>query len=316
VYEMMFDEISLYLTNKCNSTCKTCNFWKNKDILELPIIAVAALINRYQSQGTLFVFGGGEPFLWSSISYLEHLCSSLPSMKYIMLSNLKLVDKVLASSFNTFTVSWDGILSDSTRYRGCNTNLLKFLRNKKNKQARIAYTLSKYNFNSFLKHDYASLKDYTDIYSLNYPYLLLETDLSYFSRSNTDPQFGFTWLFERLKDNKNEFFDKVSQLKLANYTEKALKNIEKLDSITCSNPFHSLHVSWDGKIRFCPGTRWDEKIASVYEFLSDLPASEKKLKDKVKECFVCKDITKCGVGCRFHVDAKEFFKEKSDDLYI
>lgn len=306
----MFNEIALFLTNKCNSNCLTCNFWKNTDINHMPFETVKKTLEVYSKQNPLFIFGGGEPFLWEHIEMLEHILKiNFSDIDYILLTNLKCIDRAIYSNFKRFTVSWDGFTSDSTRYSDCSNNLFRFLDNKKGKSIRIAYVLSRYNLINFLDSGWRDLYKIIRAYNLQYPYILIETDLTYFYRDAAVDKYGFGWLFDIFKQDEMQhklLIDRLKRLNVAPYTIKAIEQIETLKEIPCANPVNTLNISWDNQIRFCPGIRWDEKLLDADSYFNSVE-NEEWLLLKLKDCYQCKDIALCGVGCRYHVDARNYF---------
>jgi len=282
-----------------------------KNPVHLPTKTIDAVLDAYAKQGSLFVFGGGEPFVYDNIDYLEHKLQSLGGMvNYIILSNLKLVDQAIQSSFKRFTVSWNGVTSDSTRYPDCTRNLIKFLDNKGTKQVRIAYVVSPENIQDLLAIDSVMLNRYMKEYNLPAPYFLFEADLSYFQReSATDEEYGMSWLFRLFEKDpalQKHLVEILSALNVPEYTLTAVKDLKQLFHIQCSNPIKSLQISWDNKIRFCPGIKWDNIIFDADEYFSNLHLNQSMLKTALSQCYVCSKLLQCGVGCRYHVDAKNY----------
>lgn len=154
--------IQLYVTNVCNSHCKTCSIWKNKQREELRVGDIEAIVSLFPDAD--YVIGGGEAILHNDI---EKILSSLQSSKtnYTLLSNCicnqRLYDLVRKYKVPAITVSFDGILHDEIR--GVKGNLDNILYFKDwcefNKiHMKISYTYSKYNENMF-KEDMKFIKD-------------------------------------------------------------------------------------------------------------------------------------------------------------
>lgn len=154
--------IQLYVTNVCNSHCKTCSIWKNKQREELRVGDIEAIVSLFPDAD--YVIGGGEAILHSDI---EKILSSLQSSKtnYTLLSNCicnqRLYDLVRKYKVPAVTISFDGILHDEIR--GVKGNLDNILYFKdwcefNNIHMKISYTYSKYNENMF-KEDMKFIKE-------------------------------------------------------------------------------------------------------------------------------------------------------------
>lgn len=143
--------IQFYLTNRCNSKCKTCPIWKCKEKEDLPLDKVKEFISLYKDAD--FVYGGGEFFLYP---YYEELIdwSEKNDIKYTILTNGLLSDRVqkVASKYGcNFTISWDGIQHDWIRGVSGNTDkikkLVKYIR-ACNGGVKLSYTFSKFNYDT------------------------------------------------------------------------------------------------------------------------------------------------------------------------
>lgn len=162
--------IQLYVTNVCNSHCKTCSIWKNKQREELRVGDIEAIVSLFPDAD--YVIGGGEAILHSDI---EKILSSLQSSKtnYTLLSNCicnqRLYDLVRKYKVPAVTVSFDGLLHDEIR--GVKGNLDNILYFKdwcefNNIHMKISYTYSKYNEGMF-KEDMKFIKEklgFSEIY--------------------------------------------------------------------------------------------------------------------------------------------------------
>ena len=145
--------IQLYITNQCNSHCKTCGIWKNKEQQELSITDIIRTVMAYSEAD--FVIGGGEAILHSRIGHiLEFL--KYKNINYTLLSNCicfeLLEGLVKRHKVPAVTVSCDGINHDEIR--GTKDNLIKIKWFKKicdeiGTKFKISYTYSKYNEKTF-----------------------------------------------------------------------------------------------------------------------------------------------------------------------
>lgn len=147
--------IQFYLTNMCNSLCKTCNIWQNKpeSRQELDFEFVKNVIKEYPYAD--FVFGGGEVTLYSQLDELLKYCDA-HDVNYTLLTNainLRKVEKILNSyNVKNLTISCDGLKHDSIRVQDRIKNLdnIIYLVKKylgKIENLKISYTLSVFNEN-------------------------------------------------------------------------------------------------------------------------------------------------------------------------
>ncbi len=151
--------IQFYITDQCNSRCKTCNIWcKRKDFVELSPEAIMGVVNMNPDAD--FVIGGGEAILHSQI---EDILSALKTNKtnYTLLSNCILPERLLelihTYDVPSLTISFDGLKHDKIRGVPGNRAMIEgFLwklrmalwRNKPD--VKLSYTLSKYNEATFV----------------------------------------------------------------------------------------------------------------------------------------------------------------------
>lgn len=102
--------VTLYLTDRCNSRCITCDYWRHGSI-DLSPAAVDALLPEFKELGTqLVVLSGGEPLLnpeWVEIA--ERLKSGGLEV-WLLTSGLSLAKHArrAAEIFAAITVSLDG----------------------------------------------------------------------------------------------------------------------------------------------------------------------------------------------------------------
>ena len=146
--------IQFYLTNQCNSKCKTCMIWTNKEKQELDYKDVLNVIKEYPDAD--YVFGGGEILLYSQKGQLLDTCNNI-NINYTILSNAinyhglcEIMDRYKVPNL---TISCDGIKHDSIRgVSGNLNNIIKAVENVKDKtNLKISYTYSKYNEEMFPK---------------------------------------------------------------------------------------------------------------------------------------------------------------------
>lgn len=141
--------IQFYLTNICNSHCKTCQIWKEKDKKDLWVDKVIETIKDFPDAD--FVFGGGEFTLYRYKEILLHWCD-VNNINYTVLSNAVNVNKLenILKGYNikNLTISCDGTKHDEIRgVDGNLRNIEYIIDNWKNKipNIKISYTLSSFN---------------------------------------------------------------------------------------------------------------------------------------------------------------------------
>lgn len=143
--------IQFYLTNRCNSKCKTCPIWKCKDKEDLSLDKVKEFILKNKDAD--FVYGGGEFFLYPH--YEELLSwSETNNISYTILTNALLpqkVQRVVSQYAPNITISWDGVKHDEIRGVPGNyaiiKNLVQYIR-RCNGGIKLSYTFSKFNYNT------------------------------------------------------------------------------------------------------------------------------------------------------------------------
>lgn len=118
--------IQMYITNQCNSHCKTCKIWKNEKKEELNPYVIEDVIIAFPDAD--FVIGGGEAILHSNIEEILTILNDY-QVDYTLLSNCiaigRLKELVLNYHVKNVTVSFDGIKHDEIR--GVQGNLDKIL---------------------------------------------------------------------------------------------------------------------------------------------------------------------------------------------
>lgn len=175
--------IQLYLTNRCNSKCKTCPIWKCKEKENLPLYKVREFISKNKDAD--FVYGGGEFFLYPYYSELLSW-SEKNNISYTILTNGLLPQKVY-SVIDTYvpniTISWDGIKHDEIRGVPGNTDkirdIVKYARIF-NAYVKLSYTFSKFNYDT-IDEDMEMVKKE---FGMNKVYLALGRDSDTFANKD------------------------------------------------------------------------------------------------------------------------------------
>lgn len=141
--------IQFYLTNMCNSKCKTCSIWKNKNIEEIDIERVKEIMKQFPEAD--YVLGGGEFTLYRKRHELLEWCDE-NKIKYTILSNAvntRLLRDLLDNhKVNNLTISCDGVNHDDARGIDGNLENIKTIVNEykdKIKNIKLSYTFSSFN---------------------------------------------------------------------------------------------------------------------------------------------------------------------------
>lgn len=153
--------IQLYITNICNSHCKTCSIWKNKEQQELDY-SIEKVFRAFPDAD--YVIGGGEAILHT---HIDRILASLRDrqINYTLLSNCiwpeKLCRLVEEHHVPAVTISFDGL--DHDDIRGSADNMSKILEFKEwcdfnDVRMKISYTYSKFNEGRF-KEDMKFIKE-------------------------------------------------------------------------------------------------------------------------------------------------------------
>jgi MoaA/NifB/PqqE/SkfB family radical SAM enzyme len=101
---------TLYLTERCNSRCVTCDYWRHGRV-DISLATVEGLLPGFEELGTeVVVLSGGEPLIhpeWSSIAELLH---GRGIELWLLTSGLSLAKHAAraARDFKNITVSLDG----------------------------------------------------------------------------------------------------------------------------------------------------------------------------------------------------------------
>lgn len=141
--------IQLYITNMCNSKCKTCTIWKNSEREELTLDSIKNIVESNVDAD--FVIGGGEPILHSDIdNILQYLKDN--NINYTLLSNCikneKLKQLIEMYEIPSVTISCDGIKHDEIRGRiGNLSKIINFVEwaQYRKQNFKLSYTYSAFN---------------------------------------------------------------------------------------------------------------------------------------------------------------------------
>ena len=102
--------MTLYLSERCNSRCKTCDYWRNGRA-DLDLAAVSRLLPSLRRLGTrTVVLSGGEPLLNRQWEQIAALLADEGLEVWLLTSGLSLAKyaRRVGTLFSTVTVSLDG----------------------------------------------------------------------------------------------------------------------------------------------------------------------------------------------------------------
>lgn len=123
--------ISMYITNRCNSRCIICNHWEQPIKYDLSLKAIENLINSKTVNKNGILIQGGEPLLHQNFEEILALFREKNINNIVLLTNgiftdrlVKLVDKYKIANV---TISLDGTRATYKRVRGVDAydNVLK-----------------------------------------------------------------------------------------------------------------------------------------------------------------------------------------------
>lgn len=167
--------LTLGVTYKCNSRCRTCNIWNKKDNHnELKIDEYVKIFRSFKKPIYELILTGGEPFLREDIveicqtanMYLKPKVIIIPTNGILTKKITKDIDAILETSYKTkiiINISLDGIGQDNDEIRGLEGSFDRAIETyfalKKNKNKLLEFkvhtVISKYNVDKISKiYDY------------------------------------------------------------------------------------------------------------------------------------------------------------------
>ena len=114
----------IYLTDNCNSRCRTCILWKDQSTNELTTEEIYDILARLREQGIIQVlFSGGEPLLRHDLSRLVKRAAKLRFQSISVLTNGLLLTEsrareLLDSGLTAVGISIDGLQETHDYVRG------------------------------------------------------------------------------------------------------------------------------------------------------------------------------------------------------
>lgn len=283
--------IQFYLTNYCNSRCKTCDIWKValRDICEhIDYKKVIEIIEQFPDAD--YVFGGGEFTWYEHRDKLLEYCKA-HNVKYTILSNaidvselMRLVDEY---DIQNVTISCDGTRHNWIRgVVGNLDNIDFFVRHYKDKihNLKISYTYSKYNEDCVDK-DMQMFRDW----GFDKVYLCIASQMDLLDNSK-HLEFVPSSL-DGLRNNMRMFYDKDRE-----YLDRIFNKWHKKKCDSTSTVFT---IYTNGDIVRCQSYLSREVLGNInIDKFSDIV----KEVESIKHIFTCRFDRKCGLLCQRRYD--------------
>ena len=270
--------LTLAITSKCNSRCRTCYIWKkNENGYELNIDEYGKIFQSFKKPIYELILTGGEPFLRDDIVeicrtanvYLKPKVIIIPTNGILTEKIAKDIDAILATSYKTkiiINISLDGIRQDNDEIRGLEGSFDKAIK---------TYLVLKEIRNVFL-----DLKVHTVISSYNvdkiskiYKYIkeVLKTNLFIIEVAQERAELNnqgrgkevvpplqkyleaINLLSDRLEKEKFTGLSKMIQSFRLEYYQLTKHILEKKRQIIpCYAGFASAQIAPNGEVWFCP----------------------------------------------------------------
>lgn len=283
--------IQFYLTDYCNSRCKTCDIWKValRDICtHMDCIKVFDIIEQFPDAD--YVFGGGEFTQYKYRYDLLRYCKE-HNVKYTMLSNAvdlsELIKLVETFDIQNVTISCDGTRHDYIRgVLGNLDNIKYFVADYKSKisNLKISYTYSRYNENN-VDEDMQMFRDW----GFDKVYLCIASEMDLLENSN-HKEFIPTSL-DGLRLNMDMFYDKDRE-----YLDRIFNKWPKKKCDSTSSVFT---IYTNGDVVRCQSYMSKELLGNInVDDFSEIVRSS----ELIRHIFTCKYDKKCGLLCQRRYD--------------
>jgi MoaA/NifB/PqqE/SkfB family radical SAM enzyme len=265
--------LTLGLSYKCNSKCKTCNIWKKKnEENELKLEEFKEIFKKIgKNKLYLLILTGGEPFLHKDISEIATFAENYCEPKTIVIpTNGILGDKIIEKtkeilehckkSHITINVSVDELGEKHDEIRGIPGNFKKAIHvfeelkkledTHKNFDVSIHTVISKFNHKNFGKvfEELKKLNPSNYITEVAEKRVELETIGSDITPSDEEYSKAINILIEDLK-NKKIGIKQSLRLEYYNMVKKILK--EKRQIVPCYSGIASAQIDPTGEVWFC-----------------------------------------------------------------
>lgn len=111
----------VYITERCNSHCLTCQIWRKKNPIDMPLEMIEGIVDSTDRKRAFIVLQGGEPIMHPNIEGILGLLRE-KGCKYQLFSNGIMVDKLvyLVNKYDVPNValSCDGMREAYKKVRG------------------------------------------------------------------------------------------------------------------------------------------------------------------------------------------------------
>lgn len=158
---------TVFVTERCNSRCRTCEIWKKKEPIDMPVAIFRDIVSDTTNKVYINVTGG-EPLLHPEIGEILQ-CLSDQKRPYTLFSNGILADKLIGTcrEFNVknLIISCDGPKETYKRVRGMDNydNIVRIVNELKDEvNIAIDYTVNPLN----TREDLVKVKDFCDMHAI------------------------------------------------------------------------------------------------------------------------------------------------------
>jgi len=280
-------KLNFALTSICNSKCKTCNVWKNKDTrFELSLEEISTMLKKAPDTITWLSLSGGEPFLKKDLMKIvkaakTHLPNlemvSVPTNGLIPIENSlkEMIDMGIPSVFVTFSI--DGPEKIHDKIRGVNGGFKKtwnnYLKAKelskkiKNLKVIIEITISKFNIDyaqEFIEQMQREEHDVTiTIAHDGYLYMNNDHKNSYVLDSSFEEKIKQIIKIKKKQLSVKDFVENIYLQKIPDYLKNNKKFIKSCVALKRS-------IALDAKGNITPCFMWEKKIENIRDFDYDI----------------------------------------------
>lgn len=279
--------IQLYITNMCNSHCKTCSIWRNKEREELSPYDISKVLKAFPDAD--YVIGGGEAILHKHIRTILSIFRD-GNFNYTLLSNciniLTLKDLVEQYNVPAITISFDGLNHDMIRGVPGNINYVVSFKewcDKTNVRMKVSYTYSKYNEESF-KRDMSFIKEFL---GFNEIYFCIAQDMGLLMTAENDENFVASNFGQILECNLITEKDKAHIISMITGDRR---------KCTSQNNVHTIYSN--GNIVRCQSFKSKDILGNIKEM------TVKEIKDVLNfvDIKTCEFDSKCNLLCQRRYD--------------
>ncbi|MFH1607989.1 MAG: radical SAM protein [archaeon] len=249
--------VILSVTNLCNSRCKTCSLWKNKDRVEPSFEDLEKLAkSRLFKEVRFLVLTGGEPFLRKDLDEVVNMFKKQnPKLHITILSNALLPETIIKKVMNMprdvlITMSFNGKEETHDETRGVKGNFKKLLKTIEglkniNQNINLIFTVTKENHDQLLwAWDFAKKQNLNILLNPEMDYGRLETEKGR-GLNETQKQKVLEQLKKIYSERKRPFFDDTYLL----FFKKVYNNQTVTDR--CYAGTNSIYIDFTGDVYPC-----------------------------------------------------------------